>query len=60
MLKNAKAYKSQVNVDVKKYLGIVKFIVFMVIIASALTLLYYLFSRTVAFSQIINFFKGIY
>jgi len=60
MLKNAKSNKSDISAEVKKYLGVVKFIIFLVLVASALTLFYYFFSKTTVFSQIKNFFKGIY
>lgn len=61
MIKKGQAYEKPVIKDeVKKYLGFFKFLFFVVIIALALTLLYYLFTQTSAFTQIKNFLKGVY
>ncbi|WP_010250282.1 hypothetical protein [Acetivibrio cellulolyticus] len=61
MLRNAQANsKPVISTEIKKYLGVIRFIISMIIVAIALTLLYYLFSKTTVFSQIRDFFKGIY
>lgn len=60
-LKNAQTnQKPVISSEVKKYLGLLKFIIVVVIVALALTLLSYLFTQTTIFSQIKNFLKGVY
>ena len=60
MLKNANINKSVISNDIKKYVGVIKSIITLLVVASVLALFYYLFSKTTVFSQIVNFFKGVY
>lgn len=59
--KNAQTnQRPAISSEVKKYMGFLKFLVVVVIVALALTLLAYLFSNSNVFFQIKNYFKGVY
>lgn len=59
--KNAQTnQRPDISAEVKKYMGFLKFLVVVVIVALALTLLAYLFSNSNVFLQIKNYFKGVY
>lgn len=59
--KNAQTnQRPDISAEVKKYMGFLKFLVVVVIVALALTLLAYLFSNSNVFFQLKNYFKGVY